>query len=84
MGKNAWLIGNAQLEEYLLALEREVVGVREGIEGVNRERKEMQVGDEIGSGKVGEGMEVRRLEEEWRSGVGGLVGVWAGVRELGG
>ena len=72
-GKNAWLVGNAQLEDLLGAVERELVGVREEVEATNRERKRLQ---EDGRRAL-EG-----AEESWRSGVGGLVEVLVAGKEL--
>lgn len=72
-GKNAWLVGNAQLEDLLRAVERELVGVREEVEATNRERKRLQ---EDGRRAL-EG-----AEERWRSGVGGLVEVLVAGKEL--
>ena len=63
-GKNAWLVGNSQLEDVLREVERELVGTREEVEGVNRERKGAQ------EGRKGE---LEGLEQAWRAGVrGGL------------
>ncbi|KAL2051962.1 hypothetical protein ABVK25_007877 [Lepraria finkii] len=43
-GKNAWLIGNSQLEDILRDMEKELVETRGRVEGVNRERKGAQEG----------------------------------------
>lgn len=66
MGKNAWLVGNAQLEDLLRGVEKELVETRESAEAVNRERKGRQ---EAGRG------EMEGLEEGWRRGVGRVVEV---------
>ncbi|KAH8820995.1 Pre-mRNA-splicing factor SPF27 [Xylogone sp. PMI_703] len=60
-GKNAWLIGNAQLEDILRDLEREVAGRKEEIDRVVVERRNRQ--EEVAG-------EIRMLEEGWRKGVG--------------
>ena len=70
-GKNAWLVGNSQLEGVLGGVERELVGVREEVEGVNRGRRE---GQEVGRGGLEGG------EREWRGGVGGVVRAGVAVR----
>ncbi|MCJ1310049.1 hypothetical protein MMC25_003710 [Agyrium rufum] len=65
-GKNAFLIGNAQLEEILEGLERDIEDVKGRQEGVEKERWE---GQEMVRG------EMEGLEEGWRKGVGRLVEV---------
>jgi pre-mRNA-splicing factor SPF27 len=60
-GKNAWLIGNAQLEDILRGLERELSERKVEIDEVVIERKNAQ---EAVAG------EVRGLEETWKRGVG--------------
>ena len=70
-GKNAWLVGNSQLEGVVGGVERELVGVRGEVEGVNRERRE---GQEGGRGGLEGG------EREWRGGVGGVVRAGVAVR----
>jgi len=60
-GKNAWLIGNSQLEDVLRGLERELAERKTEIDGVVIERKNAQ---EAVSG------EVKGLEEAWKRGVG--------------
>ncbi|KAL9597161.1 MAG: hypothetical protein Q9219_005327 [cf. Caloplaca sp. 3 TL-2023] len=72
-GKNAWLVGNAQLEDILKGVERELVGVREEVERVNRGRKAQQ---EAGRG------EMEGLEKGWREGVGRCVEVEVEVERL--
>lgn len=79
-GRNAWLVGNDTLEGLLGEVERELVGCREGVERVCRERKGVQEG---GRGELEEG------ERAWREGVGRVVetevevgvleGRWRGV-----
>ncbi len=60
-GKNAWLIGNSQLEDLLRALERELVDTRGRIEDVHRARKTTQE-----AGRA----EMETLEQTWREGIG--------------
>lgn len=59
-GKNAWLIGNSQLEDILKGLERELAGLRKQQEEVETERRTQQ---ESVRG------EVAMLEETWKKGV---------------
>ncbi|KAI9750132.1 MAG: hypothetical protein M4579_006597 [Chaenotheca gracillima] len=63
-GKNAWLVGNAQLEDVLRGLEREISGRRDEVDRVERERRERQEGVRG---------EVEALEEAWREGVGRVI-----------
>ncbi|KAB8301160.1 hypothetical protein EYC80_003057 [Monilinia laxa] len=60
-GKNAWLIGNAQLEDILKGLEREVAAKKDEIDLVVIGRKNAQEAVEA---------EIRGLEEGWKKGVG--------------
>jgi pre-mRNA-splicing factor SPF27 len=60
-GKNAWLIGNAQLEDVLRGLEVELATKKAEIDGVVIERKNAQ--EAVGG-------EVKGLEEAWKRGVG--------------
>ncbi|KAF7858646.1 hypothetical protein EAF04_009246 [Stromatinia cepivora] len=60
-GKNAWLIGNAQLEDILKGLEGEVVAKRDEIDVVVIGRKNAQEAAEA---------EIRGLEDGWKKGVG--------------
>jgi pre-mRNA-splicing factor SPF27 len=60
-GKNAWLIGNAQLEDILRGLETELAERKVEIDEVVIERKNAQ--EAVGG-------EVRGLEETWKRGVG--------------
>ncbi|KAK3360151.1 Pre-mRNA-splicing factor SPF27 [Lasiosphaeria hispida] len=59
-GKNAWLVGNWQLEGEVKALERELAETKRAIDVVTLQRKGAQ--DEAGP-------EVKGLEETWRRGV---------------
>lgn len=65
-GKNAWLIGNSQLEEILRSVEKELAETNEAVEGVHKERKLVQ---ESGHG------ELAGLEDTWRRGVGSILEV---------
>lgn len=60
-GKNAWLVGNWQLESELRALERELESTKKEIDVVNIQRRRVQ--DEVGG-------ELKGLEETWKRGVG--------------
>ncbi|KAI0892139.1 Pre-mRNA-splicing factor SPF27 [Annulohypoxylon nitens] len=59
-GKNAWLIGNWQLEAEVQALERELAETKKEIDVVNIQRRRAQ--DEVGS-------ELKGLDETWKKGV---------------
>lgn len=72
-GKNAWLIGNSQLEDVLRVLEKEVEAAKLELENVQRERRNAQ------ESAVGE---VRELEEGWRVGVGRLIETQAAAERL--
>ncbi|KAF2154971.1 hypothetical protein K461DRAFT_291868 [Myriangium duriaei CBS 260.36] len=60
-GRNAWLVSNAQLEDLLRDLERDVKSAREELEGVERERRERMEAKKA---------EVLELERAWRDLVG--------------
>jgi pre-mRNA-splicing factor SPF27 len=65
-GKNAWLIGNSQLEEILGDLEKELAETKQAAEDVNKQRKmaqEASLGELVG------------LEETWKRGVGAILDV---------
>ncbi|KAI9831657.1 MAG: hypothetical protein M1819_004723 [Sarea resinae] len=65
-GKNAWLIGNAQLEDILRGLEKDLVAVRAQTDEVNKARK----GEELAvKGKI-EG-----LDQTWQRGIGRVIEV---------
>jgi pre-mRNA-splicing factor SPF27 len=60
-GKNAWLVGNSQLEDILKAIETELADVRkqqEEVETLRRSQQESVQG------------EIQTLEETWKKGVG--------------
>lgn len=65
-GKNAWLIGNSQLEEILGELEKELAETKEAATEVNKQRKMTQ---EASQG------ELVSLEETWKRGVGAILDV---------
>ncbi|KAF2197386.1 hypothetical protein GQ43DRAFT_381118 [Delitschia confertaspora ATCC 74209] len=60
-GKNAWLIGNSQLEDILKSIEGELAEVRGELEGVDATRRAQQ--DAVRG-------EVETLEATWKRGVG--------------
>ncbi|KAK6951261.1 hypothetical protein Daesc_007792 [Daldinia eschscholtzii] len=60
-GKNAWLVGNWQLEAELRDLERELDATKKEIDVVNIQRRRVQ--DEVGG-------ELKGLDEAWRRGIG--------------
>lgn len=60
-GKNAWLVGNSQVEEELRTLEKELAETRRQGEEVDEQRRRAQ---ETVSG------ELEGLEEAWRNGIG--------------
>ncbi|KAI9883865.1 MAG: hypothetical protein M1823_004356 [Watsoniomyces obsoletus] len=63
-GKNAWLVGNAQLEDILRGVEKELVETREQTDQVNKERKAAQVNAQG---------ELEALTQTWRQGVGKVI-----------
>jgi len=65
-GKNAWLVGNAQLEDILRYLEKELIGRKEAVENINKARKASQEGSRA---------ELTALEETWKQGVGKIIEV---------
>lgn len=65
-GKNAWLIGNSQLEDILRGIEKELTETKGAAETVNKERK---VAQEASRG------ELVGLEESWKRGVGTILDV---------
>ncbi|KAL4771432.1 Pre-mRNA-splicing factor SPF27 [Aspergillus nidulans var. acristatus] len=72
-GKNAWLIGNSQLEDILRALEKELAETKEATESVNKQRK---IAQESCQG------ELTGLEESWRRGVGAILDVELAAEDL--
>lgn len=65
-GKNAWLIGNSQLEHMLYQAEKELGILKEETEAINKARKGAQE-DSRG--------ELMALEDSWRTGVGKIIEV---------
>lgn len=65
-GKNAWLIGNSQLEDEVKALQRELEVVKGEGENVEEQRRRQQEGVKA---------EMDALEVSWRNGVRGVVEV---------
>ena len=65
-GKNAWLIGNSQLEDILRGIEKELTETKETAEAVNKERK---IAQEASKG------ELVGLEESWKRVVGAILDV---------
>lgn len=65
-GKNAWLIGNSQLEYILGGLEKELAETKESSDEVNKQRKLAQ------EARYGE---LSSLEETWKRGVGAILDV---------
>ncbi|KAJ5083662.1 hypothetical protein N7456_013089 [Penicillium angulare] len=65
-GKNAWLIGNSQLEYILHGLEKELAETKESAEEVNKQRKLAQ------EARYGE---LSSLEDTWKRGVGAILDV---------
>lgn len=72
-GKNAWLVGNNQLEGLLKGLEAEIEAARIELENIERERRDRQLGVQG---------EVESLERGWREGVGRLIEVLAAAEGL--
>lgn len=72
-GKNAWLIGNGQLEDLLRDLERELEMARIELEQVQQERRTAQ-GNVAG--------EMQSLEDTWRQGVGRMIEAQAAGERL--
>ncbi|KAJ5677642.1 uncharacterized protein N7477_003275 [Penicillium maclennaniae] len=65
-GRNAWLIGNSQLEDILRGIEKELADTKEASEEVNKQRK---IAQEASHG------EMVSLEETWKRGVGAVLDV---------
>jgi pre-mRNA-splicing factor SPF27 len=60
-GKNAWLVGNSQLEDVLKGIEAELVDIRKQQEETETLRRSQQ--DRVAG-------EIKTLEETWKKGVG--------------
>ena len=72
-GKNAWLLGNYQLEDELRQLERELADTKREIDVVNLERQRRQ--EDVKG-------EMEMLEQTWRTGVGRVLETEVAVEEL--
>ena len=72
-GKNAWLIGNSQLEDILKYLEREVEALKLEQEAVEAQRKAAQ------ANVAGE---MQSLEEGWKTGIGRMIEAQAAAERL--
>lgn len=72
-GKNAWLVSNAQLEEILRGLEKELAEVKEATEAVNKARKLAQEGSKG---------EMIGLEDAWKQGVRRIIEVELAAEDL--
>lgn len=72
-GKNAWLVGNYQLEGELKALESELAETKKAIDVLTLQRKEAQ---------EQAGPEMQGLEETWKRGVGRVLETEAAAEGL--
>ncbi|CAH0059207.1 unnamed protein product [Clonostachys solani] len=72
-GKNAWLVGNHQLEAGLRRLEKDLADAKRDIDLVNIERQRRQ--EDVRG-------EMHTLEETWRKGVGRVLETEVAVEEL--
>ncbi|EXJ84945.1 hypothetical protein A1O3_05620 [Capronia epimyces CBS 606.96] len=72
-GKNAWLVGNSQVEAILKDLENELARVKAESENVNRARK---VAQEQAKG------ELIGLEENWKRGIGQILEIQVATAKL--
>ena len=72
-GKNAWLIGNSQLENMLKGLEREVDGMKMELESAERERRGAQ---------ESAAAEMVALDGGWKKGVGRMIETQAAAERL--
>lgn len=72
-GKNAWLIGNSQLEDVLRQLEKGLEELNTAAENVNKSRKAAQEGSRG---------EIIGLEESWKRGIGRILEAEVAVEEI--
>ncbi|KAI9853957.1 MAG: hypothetical protein M1824_000787 [Vezdaea acicularis] len=72
-GKNAWLVGNAQLEDVLRDLEMELASTQEQTDAVNKSRKGAQ---ESVRG------EMEGLDQAWQKGIGRVIEVEVAAEEM--
>lgn len=73
LGKNAWLMGNLQLDQVLKSLEQELNVLKEEVDEVNRSRKLAQEGSKG---------EILALDDTWRKGIGRLIEVQLAIDQL--
>lgn len=73
LGKNAWLVGNSQLDQIMKGLDQELATLKEEVDSVNRERKVAQEGSKG---------EILALEDTWRKGIGRLIEVQLATDQL--
>lgn len=73
LGKNAWLVGNSQLDSILKDLDKELAELKEAVDSVNRDRKLAQEGSKG---------EFLALEETWRKGIGRVIEVQLATDQL--
>ncbi|TLD18234.1 hypothetical protein E2P81_ATG10056 [Venturia nashicola] len=66
-GKNAWLIGNSQLEEILKRLENDLSAAKKELANIEEERRIAQEDSVKG--------ELAALEQSWKNGIRGIVEV---------
>jgi len=72
-GKNAWLIGNSQLEQMLKDLEGDLAGAKRATEGVEEERRFRQEGVRA---------EMETLEQSWKKSIRSIVEVEIAIEGL--
>lgn len=72
-GRNAWLVGNYQLEDELRQLEKELADAKREMDIVNLERQRRQ--EDVKG-------EMQMLEQTWRTGVGRVLETELAVEEL--
>jgi pre-mRNA-splicing factor SPF27 len=72
-GKNAWLLGNSQLDGILKDLDRELAQLKEEVDSVNRDRKLAQEGSKG---------EILALEDTWKKGIGRVIEVQLATDQL--
>lgn len=73
LGKNAWLVGNSQLDGILKDLDQELAFLKEEVDSVNRERKLAQEGSKG---------EILALEDTWRRSIGRVIEVQLATDQL--
>jgi pre-mRNA-splicing factor SPF27 len=73
LGKNAWLVGNSQLDSILKDLDKELAQLKEEVDSVNRDRKLAQEGSRG---------EILALEDTWKKGIGRVIEVQLATDQL--